>query len=160
MNRKVEFWLTRTVVVIYGLACLLAVVYDHKAKNDMKSNNYELSNAPQASGGMLIWLKELQAKGEEASPYDYEITEALSLTAEQLAVIIAPDNYREQSDIMAMAQFMPTAQVRYSNADGQEEILAFSFVSCEYKKYIEGKITDSGLLGNPDELSQFLESIH
>ncbi len=78
MNRKVESWLTRTVVVIYGLACLLAVVYDHKAKHDMKSNNYELSNAPQASGGMLIWLKELQAKGEEASPYDYEITDARS----------------------------------------------------------------------------------
>lgn len=160
MSRKLEFWITRTVVVVYGLACLLAVVYEHHTKNDMKKNNCELCNDTQANGGMLIWLKELQTKGEEASPYDYEVTEALPLTAEQLAVILAPENYREQGDIMAMAQFMPIAQVRYSNANGQEEILAISFVSCEYKKYIEGKIIDSGLLGNPDELSQFLESIH
>lgn len=159
MNSKVEFWLIRTVVVAYGLACLIAVVCNN-TNIDMKANICESCGDTQQKNGMLIWLKELQAEREDMSPYNYEVTEAIPLTAEQLAVILAPDNFREQGDIMAMAEFMPIAQARYTNANGQEEILAFSFVSCEYKKYINGIIIEKGLLGKPDALSEFLESIH
>ena len=85
MNSKVEFWLIRTVVVAYGLACLIAVVCNN-TNIDMKANICESCGDTQQKNGMLIWLKELQAEREDMSPYNYEVTEAIPLTAEQLAV--------------------------------------------------------------------------
>ena len=160
MKDKVEFWLTRIMVVAYGLACLLAVVCNNNAENNMKTN---LCKTPcgdtQQTTAKLLWLKELQIKDNGASPDDYDITETKTLTADQLKVIIAPENYRKQGDFVALAEFAPIAQVRYANEKGEEEVLVFSFVSCECKKYVCGKLVDSGLLDNPDGLSDYLESI-
>lgn len=156
---KVESWLVRSTVVIYGLACLLAMMNDNKIKNDMESNICKTCAGTQQIVGKLVWLKDMQFKGEDASPDDYDITETKALTANQLKVIIAPDNYRKQGDFVALAEFAPIAQVRYANEKGEEEVLVFSFVSCEYKKYVCGKLVDSGLLDNPDGLSDYLEAI-
>lgn len=160
MKDKVEYWLTRIAVVAYGLACLLAVVCNNNAKNDMNTKKCETTCCDtQQQAGQLMWLKELQVKGEDALPSDYEVTETKPLTSEQLKVILAPENYREPGDFVAMAEYAPIAQVRYVNSKGEEVVLAFSFVSCEYKKYVSGKVVDSGLLDNSDRLSDYLESI-
>lgn len=160
MKDKVEFWLTRIMVVAYGLACLLSIVCNNNVKNDMNTKNCETTCCDtQQQTGQLMWLKELQVKGEDASPDDYEVTETKPLTSEQLNVILAPENYRELDDFVAMAEYAPIAQVRYINSKGEEEVLELSFVNCEYKKYVSGKVVDSGLLDNPDRLSDYLESV-
>jgi len=163
MNYKVETWITRGAVVIYGLACITAVVLNSKAKEiPMKENTITEQVAKvqtDTHNAALLWLEELQEWNTQSKPADYRSTRTVGLTQEQLQAIINPNNYAEQGKAMTMAPFMPIAEIAYSNEQGEEVCVLLSFISCEYKEYVDGNLRKEGLLAQPDEFYELLESI-
>ena len=160
MSNKIETWITRFVVVAYGLACLLAAIYESNSKKcDMeKCEKTELVSTEDTNmkQPMCLWLAELQEQSD--NPYAYQATDSVELSDSQLQVILDSKNYLDQGETMAMAPFMPIAEIRFANEEGETCIL-YSFVSCEFKWYLNGNLEKQGLIANPDELYEFLESI-
>lgn len=163
MNYKVETWITRGAVVLYGLACLTAVVLNSQSKESpMKENTItEQVNQVQTntSNATLLWLEELQEWNIQSKPSDFRTARIVGLTQEQLQTIICPKNYAEQGEAMTMAPFMPIAEIAYTNEQGEEICILLSFISCEYKEYADGNLRKEGMLTQPDEFYELLESI-
>lgn len=160
MSNKIETWITRSVVVAYGLACLMAAICESKTKEcDMENREKTKLVSTEDTNmklPMCLWLAERQDQND--NPYAYQATDSVELDASQLQVILDSKNYLKQGDAMAMAPFMPIAEIRFA-INGIETCVLYSFVSCEYKWYVNGKLERQGLLANPDELYDFLESI-
>ena len=160
MSNKIETWITRLVVVAYGLACLMAAICESKSKEcnmeNCKKTDLVSTEDTNMKLPMCLWLAELQEQSDD--PYAYQTTDSVELSASQLQVILDSKNYLEQGGAMAMAPFMPIAEIRFA-INGIETCVLYSFVSCEYKWYVNGKLEKQGLLATPDELYDFLESI-
>lgn len=163
MNYKVETWITRGAVAIYGLACLTAVVLNSKSKESPMKENTITEQVVQVQtdtcNATLLWLEELQEWNTQSKPADFRTARTVGLTQEQLQAIICPNNYAEQGESMTMAPFMPIAEIAYTNEQGEDICVLFSFISCEYKEYADGNLRKEGLLAQPDNFYELLESI-
>lgn len=163
MNHKVEVWITRGAVVIYVLACITAVFFNSKSKESPMKENTIAEQVVQVQtdtrNATLLWLEEMQEWNTQSKPADFRTAKTVGLTQEQLQAIISPNNYAELGEAMTMAPFMPIAEIIYTNEQGEEVCVLLSFISCEYKEYADGNLRKEGLLTQPDEFYELLESI-
>lgn len=182
MSEKVSDSIVQIFVIAYVALCIAVVLLEFKENRisnaecvklltevieeentdqlEMTRNeNVQLPNAAANASATFSWLE--KKEGAQAKVLkNFAIEESLKLDSDQLASLVDSKYYIKQGKIKNTGIYMPLAMLTYIGESGTEIIVVYSFSNAQFEVYADGKQIESGLLYNPDNLYNLMESIN